>query len=162
MIQDASAKLLIADRSLINDCVPKYNGEIIYTDEITSLPPAQKLTGPPKASNLFIMLYTSGSTGVSKGVMLEHWNLACFVACGRETNHLTEKLRVAQYAGYGLDMHMMVIYTSLTCGVTVYVIGEDMRLDFEALQKYIDAEGITDAFITTHVVCPLVEYYTVQ
>ena len=80
------------------------------------------------------MLYTSGSTGVPKGVMLEHGD----IAWDRTTNLLTDKSRVAQYAGYG----------------TVYIIGEEMRLDFESLQKYIDDEGITNAFITTQRVNP--------
>ena len=44
MIKDASAKLLIADRNLIKDCVPNYHGEILYTDEIPSLHHTQKLT----------------------------------------------------------------------------------------------------------------------
>ena len=162
MINDASAKLLIADRNLIKDCVPNYSGEILYTDEIPSLPPAQKLTETPKPSNLFIMLYTSGSTGVPKGVMLEHANIACFIAWDKKTNHLTENSRVAEYASYGFDMHMMGIYPPLTVGATVYIIGEDMRLDFEALQKYIDDEGITHAFITTQVGRQFADYYTGQ
>ena len=162
MIKDSSAKLLIADRSLIKDCVPNYDGEVLYIDEISSLTPAQKLTETPKLSNLFIMLYTSGLTGVPKGVMLEHGNLACFIAWDKKTNHLTEKSRVAEYAGYGFDMHMMGIYPPLTSGATVHVIGEDMRLDFEALQKYIDDEGITHAFITTQVGRQFADYYTGQ
>lgn len=162
MIKDASAKLLIADRNLVKECVPNYDGEILYTDEIPSLPPAQKLTENPSPSNLFIMLYTSGSTGVPKGVMLEHGNIACFAAWDRKTNNLTEKSRVAEYASYGFDVHMMGIYPPLTAGATVYIIGEDMRLDFEALQKYIDDEEITHAFITTQVGRQFADYYTGQ
>ena len=160
MIKDASAKLLIADRSLINDCVPNYHGEILYTDEIPSLPHAQKLTETPKPSNLFIMLYTSGSTGVPKGVMLEHGNIACFVAWDKRTNNITEKSRILEYASYGFDAHMIAIYPALTAGAAVHIVGEEMRLDFEALQKYIDDEGITNAFITTQVGRQFAEYYT--
>ena len=162
MITDASAKLLIADRNLIKDCVPNYHGDILYTDEIPALPHAQKLTENPSPSNLFIMLYTSGSTGVPKGVMLEHGNLACFIAWDKKTNHLTEKSRVAEYASYGFDMHMMGIYPPLTAGAAVYIISEDMRLDFAALQKYIDDEGISHAFITTQVGRQFADYYTGQ
>ena len=141
-------------------CVPNYHGEILYTDEIPSLPPMQKLTKSPSPSNLFIMLYTSGSTGVPKGVMLEHGNLACFIAWDKRTNHITEKSHVVEYASYGFDAHMIGIYPPLTAGATVYIISDDMRLDFPAIQKYFDAEGITHCFMTTQVGRQFAEYYT--
>jgi len=162
MITDASAKLLIADRNLIKECVPNYHGEILFTDEIPSLPHAEKLTETPSPSNLFIMLYTSGSTGVPKGVMLEHGNLSCFTAWYRKTNNLTEKSRVAAYASYGFDACMMDLYPALTSGAAVHILDEEIRLDFAAVQKYFDAEGITHCFMTTQVGRQFAEFYTGQ
>lgn len=162
MITDASAKLLIADRNLIKDCVPNYRGEILYTDEIPALPHAQKLTENPSPSNLFIMLYTSGSTGVPKGVMLEHGNLACFTAWYTNTNNLTEKSRVAAYASYGFDACMMDLYPALTSGAAVHILDEEIRLDFAAIQKYFDDAGITHCFMTTQVGRQFAEFYTGQ
>ena len=124
MIKDASAKLLIADRNLIKDCVPNYHGEILYTDEIPSLHHTQKLTESPSPSNLFIMLYTSGSTGVPKGVMLEHGNLASFIAWYRRNYSLTEKSKVAAYASYGFDADMMDLYPALTSGAAVHILDD--------------------------------------
>ena len=63
MIKDADAKYLIAERSLMEK-LPNYTGPVLYTDEIPSLPDAERITENPSPDDLFILLYTSGSTGV--------------------------------------------------------------------------------------------------
>ena len=93
MIRDAAAKYLIADRTLM-DRVPGYTGPVLFLDEIPSLPEAEKLPEGPSPEDLFIMLYTSGSTGVPKGVMLEHRNLAAFCSWYRAFYNLDENSRV--------------------------------------------------------------------
>lgn len=115
MVKDADAKFLIADRNLM-DRLPNYGGSVLFTDEISDLPDADRLSENPAPGDLFIMLYTSGSTGVPKGVMLEHRNLCCFCEWYRSFYHLDEKSRVAAYASYGFDANMMDMYPALTSG----------------------------------------------
>lgn len=159
MISDAEAGLLIADRSLI-DRVPGYKGEILYTDEIQSLPESKTVPEGPSAGDGFIVLYTSGSTGTPKGVILEHSNIVNFCGWYRSNYKLTEKSRVAAYASYGFDANMMDLYPTLTSGACVYIIEEEMRLDFPALQKYFDDNSITHCFMTTQVGRQFAEHYS--
>jgi thioester reductase-like protein len=60
---------------------------------------------------------------------------------------------VAAYASYGFDACMMDMYSALTCGATVYIIGEDIRLNLPDLNEYFNREGITHSFMTTQVGC---------
>ena len=151
MMQDASAKLLIADEEL-RPLVNEYQGQVLFTKDIDSLPAA---TTPVQAditpSSLFIMLYTSGSTGVPKGCQLEHGNLVCFCHWYQRYYELTADSHVAAYASYGFDACMMDMYPALTCGACVYIIGDDIRLNLPDLNKYFNDNGITHSFITTQV-----------
>ena len=153
MMQDAGAKLLIADEEL-RPIVDEYQGKVLLTKDIDALPAA---TAPVKAditpSSLFIMLYTSGSTGTPKGCQLEHGNLVCFCHWYHRYYGLKPEHKVAAYASYGFDACMMDMYSALTCGAAVYIIGEDIRLNLPDLNDYFDREGITHSFMTTQVGC---------
>ena len=150
MVKDADAKYLIADRSLM-DRLPHYDGDVLFTDEIPALPDADKLSAHPAPADLFIMLYTSGSTGVPKGVMLEHSNLCCFCEWYRSFYQLEETSRVAAYASYGFDANMMDMYPALTTGAAVHIIAEEIRLDLLAIKDYFERNQITHSFMTTQV-----------
>ena len=153
MMQDANAKLLIADEEL-RPIVNEYQGKVLLTKDIEALPAAK---APVKAditpSSLFIMLYTSGSTGTPKGCQLEHGNLVCFCHWYHRYYDLKPEHKVAAYASYGFDACMMDMYSALTCGAAVYIIGEDIRLNLPDLNEYFNREGITHSFMTTQVGC---------
>ncbi len=158
MMQDASAKLLIADEEL-RGVVDEYQGEVLLTKDIEKLPTLTEeqnsqlstLNSQLKPERLFILLYTSGSTGVPKGCQLEHGNLVCFCHWYQRYYELTSDSRVAAYASYGFDANMMDMYPALTCGATVYIVPEELRLDLIALNEYFEQNGITHSFMTTQV-----------
>ena len=150
MMQDASAKLLIADEEL-RPIVDEYQGEVILTKELSDLPAVAELPEGPKPSNMYIMLYTSGSTGVPKGCQLVHSNMVAFIHWYQRFYGLTAEHNVAAYASYGFDACMMDMYPALTCGATVHIIPEEIRLDLIALNDYFEREHITHSFMTTQV-----------
>ena len=159
MMQDADAKLLIADEEL-RPIVDEYKGEevLIENGEIMiedgkvsgkfSIPNLQSSISPDA---LFILLYTSGSTGIPKGCQLTHGNLVAFCNWYQRFYDLHPEHHVAAYASYGFDACMMDMYPALTCGATVYIIPEEIRLDLIALNDYFEKNDITHSFMTTQV-----------
>ncbi len=153
MMKDANAALLIAEEDL-RPIVNEYSGPVLLTKELAEVKtpfPSREGWGEASPSDLFILLYTSGSTGVPKGCQLEHRNLVAFCHWYHRYYDLHAGDKVAAYASYGFDANMMDMYPALTCGAAVYIIGEDIRLNLPDLNHYFDAEGITHSFMTTQV-----------
>ena len=136
MQQDANSCMLLTEKEF----------EELSKSKISNL--KSKIINP---SDLFILLYTSGSTGVPKGVQLEHGNLVAFCHWYQRYYDLHAGHKVAAYASFGFDACMMDLYPALTCGAAVYIVPEDLRLNLPELGRAFDAEGITHAFMTTQI-----------
>ena len=148
MIKDAAAKILITTKEL-RPLITDYNGEVLFIEKI---PSAEKISLPEvKSEDIFILLYTSGSTGVPKGVRLTHKNLVCFIDWYKKFFSLTENHCVGAYASFGFDANMFDTYPALTSGAALCIVPEDMRLDLEGMNAYFEKNHVTHAFMTTQV-----------
>ena len=150
MLGDSAARLLIADRELL-PLVDGYEGPVLFTDEILKLENTEAKLTKPDLHDLFILLYTSGSTGVPKGCMLEYGNITAFCRWYKKYYDIDFDSKVAAYASFGFDASMMDIYGALANGAQLHIIPEEIRLDFIELQRYFEENGITHSFMTTQV-----------
>jgi len=145
MVKDAKASLVI--------CTPEFHGLVSAPELIVNQPETGE---KPEAaeiheSDLFNLLYTSGTTGTPKGVCISQDNICVLASFAIRQLELGIESRLATYASYGFDAYMLDLWTAMTSGGSLHVISEDIRYDLEEIYKYFNREKITNSIMTTQV-----------
>ena len=94
-----------------------------------------------------MVLFTSGTTGRPKGVLLSHANLAHFSAWFGRQMALSEQSRVLQFASVNFDASLMDIFPSLIAGAELIIPSETQRRDPQQLVDLIRQQRISHAFL---------------
>lgn len=94
-------------------------------------------------TDLAYILYTSGSTGHPKGVMLTHRNALTFVEWCAEEFRVHAEDRLSNHAPLHFDLSVFDIYNTLKAGATVYLVTEDLALFPASLVEFITTQAIT-------------------
>ncbi|CAI8864955.1 Peptide transporter [Pseudomonas sp. IT-P100] len=92
-------------------------------------------------------LYTSGTTGHPKGVLLSQANLAHFTAWYADYVLLTEQSRVLQFSSLSFDSSLIDIFPTLLQGAELIVPNDDQRRDPLQLVELIRHQQLSHAFL---------------
>lgn len=94
-----------------------------------------------------IVLFTSGTTGQPKGVLLSQGNLAHFTAWLGACVALNEQSRVLQFSPLSFDSSLIDIFPALIAGAELIVPSEGQRHDPRQLVELIRQKNISHAFL---------------
>lgn len=144
ILENAHATLLLHDGShpLAGVVVP---GLDISNIEI--VPTAQSLMGCcPETDAPCMALYTSGTTGHPKGVMLSQGNLSHFTAWYAHYVELSEESRVLQFSTLSFDSSVIDTFPTLLSGAELIVASDDQRRDPLQLSELLD-QNLSHAFL---------------
>jgi amino acid adenylation domain-containing protein len=112
-------------------------------EEVTGLAATRPAPVSRQPDDLAYILYTSGSTGAPKGVMLSHRNALAFTDWTADWIGLTAADRVASVAPFHFDLSVFDLWASLSHGATVVVIDEGMVVSGRAMVDRIQAQSIS-------------------
>ena len=98
---------------------------------------------------LAYVIFTSGTTGVPKGVAIEHGQLAAFVAEHVRNVNLTARDRVSQMSSPAFDASISEIWPTLVRGASLHLIDDDLRVALPELATWMAREKITLAGMPT-------------
>ncbi|MEU8540263.1 non-ribosomal peptide synthetase [Streptomyces sp. NPDC048717] len=102
-----------------------------------------------RPGDLAYVVFTSGSTGEPKGVLVEHGSLANLAAWDREAATLGPEDRGTLIASPGFDASVWELWPPLACGASLAVPDRETLLVPARLRDWLLREGITVAFLPT-------------
>ena len=158
MLQQAEASIVITENHIFDNLpadllMPNVN--VILLDNATQsrlieMGNVNNLMNIVSSSNLAYVLYTSGSTGMPKGVMLPHIALVNYIHWHIRYYEMNAMDRHAHFAAMSFDASMAETWPTLTVGASLWhVVGDDIRLQPPKLMDWLTKYQISMIFMTT-------------
>jgi len=111
--------------------------------EVAALSAAPVDTPPRAETDLAYILYTSGSTGVPKGVCLSHRNALAFIQWAAEELRAGPSDRFANHAPFFFDLSVLDLYVAFLVGASVSLIPEALAFAPRQLVEFLAREEIS-------------------
>ncbi|WP_316239478.1 non-ribosomal peptide synthetase [Bradyrhizobium sp. SZCCHNR1015] len=129
---------------------------------------AATLASPRKMSASDVMsdarpayaMWTSGSSGVPKGVLVSRESLACHLSAFCAYAHLRREDRVLRFSPTSFDAIIEEVFGTLMAGAAICSLSEIERLSLPSFTTFLEREGVTVMNIPTPFWEAWVEYLT--
>jgi amino acid adenylation domain-containing protein len=132
--------------------------EAVAWDEVRSRDAGPVSDGGTIETDLAYILYTSGSTGDPKGVMISHRTIFTFVNWCYDKFHITERDRATSHAPLHFDLSTFDIYVTIKAGGTVVLVPEKLSVFPVQLVKLLQDERITVTYMVPSILSLMVNY----
>lgn len=146
-LPEISAQAPSLKNAIITDDSPVDIGAVTFNlhawQAVIQNSPATLPANPSVETDLAYILYTSGSTGVPKGVMITHLNALTFVNWCFQTFSVSSQDCLSSHAPLHFDLSIHDIYVAIKAGATIALVPETLSMFPPRLAAWIASMGIT-------------------
>ena len=106
MMKDAGVSILVSTRRLSDD-LPGHSARVVLLDDEWPRVAEESVENPARvavADNLAYLVYTSGTTGRPKGILIQHRSLVNAIYAFITHHGVTERDRILQFASLSFDV----------------------------------------------------------
>ncbi len=150
ILDESKSPLILTHKSLV-DFLPAEEQTIVCLDADSGVIEKESIENPSSevsAEDLAYVMFTSGSTGMPKGVSVPHRAVVRLV---RNTNYieLGPNDRIAHASNCAFDAATFEIWGALLCGARIVGIPRDVTLSPRDFAARLQDQGVTTLFLTT-------------
>ena len=160
LFADTAAAVVVTQPHLRRRLPPEWRGIVIDVSETEGVPDPlafERGGWEPEPESLAYVVYTSGSTGNPKGVLMHHRGLANRLAWQQDDYPLAPGDRVLQNLSIGFDAAIWQLFGPLIAGATIVFPRPGGHMDTAYLARFLAEEQITCADFVPSILAPLLD-----
>ena len=127
-----------------------YEGEYLLFEDAVVLKVEEEMVNAARMrgidTDFLYVLFTSGSTGIPKGVTINHRSVIDYIDWVTETFAITEEDSFGNQAPFYFDNSILDIYSTIKSGATTYIIPKNLFAQPVPLLEYLKEKRINTIF----------------